>query len=350
MNSEETHEELITSAAMVPTGPGRLLANKREALGLSVQQVADDLHITMHYVRALEDDAHEKLPGDVFIRGYIRSYATLLKLDPNVLVNVYNEFASQRDCEQLQAVQYRKRGHRDRNLPWILVSGIAFIAIAVALWYFSNSSDAAAVPTRDMTANISSTQTPSNSDPISLDAISGSRSAPTALATAPAQAPGDESVVVIDELGAAAVSTPDAGGDVPASASVKPEFSAAVTAVVPENFARADLELETLNDVSVASNFEARGTGRNISLDAGGEDKIHLKFSGESLVQIEDASEQQIYREVRSAGDTLQITGNAPFNVLLGDASVAELQLNGSHVDFSSSIRIDKSARLTIGL
>lgn len=77
---------------------------------------------------------------------------------------------------------------------------------------------------------------------------------------------------------------------------------------------------------------------------------VEIVFSGESLVQIDDGSARQIYRDIRTAGDRLQVNGTGPFNVLLGDASSAELHLNGKKIDFTESIRIDNSARLTIGL
>jgi len=87
-----------------------------------------------------------------------------------------------------------------------------------------------------------------------------------------------------------------------------------------------------------------------ISVDAGGPDVLEIVFSGESLVQIDDGSARQIYRDIRLAGDRLQVNGTGPFNVLLGDASSAELHLNGKRIEFTESIRIDNSARLTIGL
>ena len=87
-----------------------------------------------------------------------------------------------------------------------------------------------------------------------------------------------------------------------------------------------------------------------IAIDAGGDDVVQIRFKGESMVQVHDASEEQIYRDIRVAGDVLQISGTAPFNILLGDASTSELSLNGEKIDFSASIRIDNSARLTIGL
>jgi len=185
---------------------------------------------------------------------------------------------------------------------------------------------------------------------MSLDSVTGARSVSAALATQPVQALAEEFVLGLAEADTALVPESDAGDAGLATVSVKPVFSPATTVPLPGNLSITALELEALDGVSVISTFEARVAGQLIKVDAGGKDRIYIKFNGESLVQIEDASEQQIYREVRSAGDTLQIIGTAPFNVLLGDASVAELQLNGSEIDFSSSIRIDKSARLTIGL
>jgi hypothetical protein len=67
-----------------------------------------------------------------------------------------------------------------------------------------------------------------------------------------------------------------------------------------------------------------------ISVDAGGPDVVEIVF--------------------RLAGDRLQVNGTGPFNVLLGDASSAELHLNGKRIEFTENIRIDNSARLTIGL
>ena len=68
---------------------GDILRQARKRLGLIEKEVADQLHITMHYVRALESNSYEKLPGAVFARGYVKSYALLLGLDVEELVSLY---------------------------------------------------------------------------------------------------------------------------------------------------------------------------------------------------------------------------------------------------------------------
>jgi formate dehydrogenase iron-sulfur subunit len=57
------------------------MQQERIRRGLSEKEVADQLHITMHYVRSLEANNYDKLPGAVFAKGYIKNYAQLLELD-----------------------------------------------------------------------------------------------------------------------------------------------------------------------------------------------------------------------------------------------------------------------------
>ena len=81
-----------------------------------------------------------------------------------------------------------------------------------------------------------------------------------------------------------------------------------------------------------------------------GTDTLRISFSGANWVEVNDGEENQIYRDLRVAGDVLEITGSAPFSILLGDAPRARLTFNGNEIDVSDNIRVDNSARLTVGL
>jgi len=89
---------------------------------------------------------------------------------------------------------------------------------------------------------------------------------------------------------------------------------------------------------------------RVITIEAIGNDVLRISFIGESWIEVNDSKSQQIYRDIREAGDILEIIGNAPFNILLGDAPLVSMSLNGDEIDLSADIRIDNSARLTVGL
>jgi len=78
------------AAAEAPGGgaslrPGRLLADARAARNLTVAEVAQQLKLSATQVEALEADAYDRLPGPVFVRGFVRNYARLLDLDAEAL-------------------------------------------------------------------------------------------------------------------------------------------------------------------------------------------------------------------------------------------------------------------------
>ncbi len=69
---------------------GRQLAEAREQRGLSVDQVAQEIHIRQAFLQAMEAGDFDALPDDVVARGFLRSYATFLGLDPEPLVAAFN--------------------------------------------------------------------------------------------------------------------------------------------------------------------------------------------------------------------------------------------------------------------
>jgi cytoskeleton protein RodZ len=73
--------------AVVPS-LGLLLRKAREARGLAVDDVVHALKFGARQIEAIEADRMDSLPGSVFVRGLIRSYARFLKLDPEPLLGL----------------------------------------------------------------------------------------------------------------------------------------------------------------------------------------------------------------------------------------------------------------------
>src|SRR3569832_843273 len=61
--------------------PGSQLAARREELGMTIEQAANQLNLAPRQVYAIESDNFAALPGKASIRGFIRAYAKLLKID-----------------------------------------------------------------------------------------------------------------------------------------------------------------------------------------------------------------------------------------------------------------------------
>ena len=77
---------LLQDAAPAPPSPGAQLAAARELSGLTVVDVARQLKLSPWQVEALESGDHRRLPGAVFVRGFIRNYARVVKLDAALLL------------------------------------------------------------------------------------------------------------------------------------------------------------------------------------------------------------------------------------------------------------------------
>lgn len=67
---------------------GAVLAERRGERGLTIEQVASATRVRAEYLRALEADQLERLPAAVYAKGYLRTYARYLGLDPEPLVDL----------------------------------------------------------------------------------------------------------------------------------------------------------------------------------------------------------------------------------------------------------------------
>jgi cytoskeleton protein RodZ len=76
----------MTELAAGAGGVGEALAHARQEHGLSVADVALQLKFAARQIEALEEGRYAELPAGTFARGMVRSYARLLKLDPEPLV------------------------------------------------------------------------------------------------------------------------------------------------------------------------------------------------------------------------------------------------------------------------
>ena len=86
MNSEWAEPPKKDQGSSSLATPGAQLAAQREAMGMSVEQIADQLKLAPRQVVALETGDYASLPNMAVVRGFVRAYAKVVKLDPTPLV------------------------------------------------------------------------------------------------------------------------------------------------------------------------------------------------------------------------------------------------------------------------
>ena len=345
---------------------GESLRAEREARGLSEKEVADKLHITVHYLRSIEENKYEKLPGEVFARGYIKSYAELLDLNPQHIIDQYDAFVEQKKQKKEDKMRRQVKRRKDRNRPWVIASVVLFIAVFVALGFYHRSGTEG----EGQGSNLVNQSETLGAGAIDVSSSGNSRAPASSDMAVPGTASAPARVGVADP-GEAAVSARDTQGEDGPLVDARAPQPGPATQSRQDDLARVDTpRSELLAPGAVQPGEELAGPagnpagevngltpqggesagGRIITVSNSGEDVLRITFNGESWVEVNDGDAKQIYRDIRTAGDVLEITGTAPFSILLGDAPLTTLSLNGDEIDVSESIRIDNSARLTVGL
>jgi Helix-turn-helix domain/RodZ C-terminal domain len=118
------------------SGIGSKLREERVRRGLGIEEVEAETRIRAKYLRALEDERFEVLPGDAYARAFLRDYAEELGLDAQQLVDELNAISA--PPEELVLAPRRTAGPlrspwegRRRALGWALAVVVA-LALAVA--------------------------------------------------------------------------------------------------------------------------------------------------------------------------------------------------------------------------
>ena len=136
------------------------LRRARQAQNLTLQQVGETTKIRTDHLRALEEGNLEIFPAAVYIRGFVRTYATLLKLDlPQIMAALERELAGNKRFAEASAGAQPPRGLLDflmlqlSKLDWrkglaTLIGGVLLLVFGLGylVWRHQRSVD----PLRDL--------------------------------------------------------------------------------------------------------------------------------------------------------------------------------------------------------
>lgn len=299
--------------------PGQQLRELREAAGLSLAYVAEQMNLTEFYIASLEADEFAKLPSDPYVLGYYRTYARLLNISPQPLISSYRKLrqlpdetpvlASGSGTTRTASDLYRKPMVLDRNTRlsgkkkgagislyvivavilvaiWILVSLLAGKTDTVVITAPEGASLEIAVPGNTGISAVlptDSEQPETSGEPL-----------PQAADELDVEVPGQTAVDTPEPLAAETDET-QVGGT---------EFAATVEPVAP---AVAEVRAPAL-------------------------DRLSFVFSGECWLEVTDANGDILAATLYQEGDSAQLAGVAPFEIMLGNVRAAQLQLNGEAV------------------
>ena len=297
---------------------GSALREAREKAGLTVADVANTLKVAERTVDALEAELYEELPPRPYIRGYVLRYARLVGLDAGA-VRVGSDTVA--PAPVLPAVVPRSRwasfGDFARE-SWGLVYGsivlVFVILIGGALWWAWPGGNAEpAVPEAAPSAT--------GWDPIRTPAASP----PT-------------SEIATQEVSTEEVSTVRGESDQDTPPSLPESIEPAAIEPAPAEAATVEHQAVGADDDQAATEADALAKP----------DLITFVFDGECWVEVRARDGELVHGDLGRDGETVTVSGRAPFSVLLGNPDMVDVTFNGDRVSLDP-VRPGEVARFELG-
>lgn len=307
-----------------PASLGATLGAERERQGLSRADIAHRLHMSPGQVEALETGDYAHLPRGTFLRGFVRNYAKALGIaaDPllEMLAGAVPAAPTPGIVVPTQNIRFDPLGERFSS-PYVKAVVLALVAIAIGFaamyWamYVRPRPPALAMhakPEPSVPANppTPSTPSPAASDVASAGAPPAAQAVPPAPVTSAPSAPAKPAAGSADASAPSTAASKGAPKTAPATASPEgPKVASAAGAAAPK--------------------------------------RLHFHFTGDSWVEVRDASGKILLQRLNAAGTEAQVSGRPPLQVIVGNAPEVEMTLDGKPYDLDPHTQV-AVARFTL--
>jgi len=139
MSKESSVQELSDDIEVV--GPGQMLAQAREKLGMSQQQVADKLNFRTTLVKNIENEIFDQEMPATFNRGYLRNYAKLVDISVDEVLAGYETLnIAEKQCAELQSFSKGTEKQAESNrIMWVSYLILTLLIASSIVWWLQET-------------------------------------------------------------------------------------------------------------------------------------------------------------------------------------------------------------------
>lgn len=288
-------------------GVGRALAEAREAQGLEIADIAQQIKFMPRQIQALEAERFDALPGPTIARGMVRTYARFLKIDPDPLLQRMGGHVEPRDATPQLAERYNQPvpfsdSGRRTTVAYLALSAVVLAVAGGVLYEWRYASKAPAfVPAGSLEAQ------------------------------APAKVP-----EVVAEAEPPKPAAPKIEAPKPETPKPQPRETTQ-PAEVETPKAEAPKAEPPAQPVVAAKDIGARPAGN----------RLVLQFEEDAWAEVVDANGRQLISSLNRAGTQRMVRVSPPFNVVLGNAQHVKMIYNDRPFDLAPHIKVEV-ARFTV--
>lgn len=293
---------------------GESLKAAREERGLSIAEVAQSLKFAPRQIEALEQDRFDLLPGGTFVRGMVRSYARLLKLPPEPMLDGMADKFQAPDANTLaarysQPVPFSDNARRSTFVYLGLSLAVLAVGGGVAYqWYREHNTStqlAAAKRAAEKRAK-------SNPAPVAV-AAPAPAPAPTPVATAPRSQPKTLEQPARVEPPVVKVATEKTPAPKPAA-----------VAKIPDKAAPAEAKVASA-----------------------GLHRLVIRCEEEAWIEVRDQNERMLVSSLNPKGAERVVQARGPLTLVIGNAAHVRVLHNDRPIDLTPHTKL-AIARFTL--
>jgi len=309
MSKESSVQELSDDIEVV--GPGQMLAQAREKLGMSQQQVADKLNFRTTLVKNIENEIFDQEMPATFNRGYLRNYAKLVDISVDEVLAGYETLnIAEKQCAELQSFSKGTEKQAESNrIMWVSYLILTLLIASSIVWWLqeTKNNNEVSILTNQVETIITA---PASNKPLV-----------------------DNNPVVMDSSSLQVTSLENSietEGPVKVLLAETLIDSPAIKKIVASKTA-ADVELKENDETGVDIDNEAIAETTVVEKTS----DVQFVFSGDSWVNIFDATGERLAWGIKKSGYVMIITGQAPFKITLGKPELVAIEYKESAVDMT---------------
>ncbi len=305
-------------------GPGDRLQAERIELGLSIEDVATRMHLSVGILEAIEDNNFDDITAPIFVKGYLRAYARIVSFNEDEIIQQYLDYYSDEDPPINSTSNLAPEiSTDDARIKWITYLVIIGLLALLAVWWWN--------------------QYQIKTDVVSLDAEpadSIQQPDTSNIADSKIELAADAAMSATEEIDISPLPEEEAGVS---------DLTVVVKTQEVVNLEQAEQDIIEVVEQPVEAT-DVEGLSKEISRMAPmGSERFEIIIHADTWADVKDANGHRLVYELLRAEQKFNLTGKAPFEVYFGNGHGVELIYNNEAIDISSSIRDNNTARLKIG-
>jgi cytoskeleton protein RodZ len=322
--------QLETDQGPPSLGPGDRLQAARISIGLTLEDVASKMRLSAAILSCLEENDFEDITAPIFVKGYLRSYARIVNLDEEEIIQQYSQYYTQNDppisSTSNTSPEINSGDARVKGTTWLVI--IILIGLLSFWWWsrYQQPAQTVSLDSADSTEIIASSNDSSDSSTISLPLSDNE--------TTDSVTQEELEAGVVDEINSPDITLEqEARNELDSINEILPQPEQLEPQVQPE----LETEPEPVPEQAVDSRNPVNSTDLVIMVNA------------DTWADIKDADGNRLVYDLLRSGQNITLTGKAPFKAFLGNGHGVSILYQGENIDLSKNIRADNTARFKVG-